>query len=216
MASNLRVAIYSRVSTLHDQNPEVQSSELRDFCKARGWLIVEEFVDHGYSGGTDKRPGLTALLKITRSRRVDIVCVVKLDRLGRSLRHLIDLLEEFNTIGVQFVSIRDQIDLTTASGRLMAHLLAAFGEFERGLVRERTLAGLAFARSRGKTLGRPKKRNDEAILKLRNEGLSYSQIQKRLGVSRPSIHRTLLAAGGTKSSSVLPKKTQTNQGPKND
>lgn len=134
-------------------------------------------------------------MTLIRARKIDVVIVTKLDRFARSLKHLVSALDEFTSLGVLFVSIGDQIDLTSASGRLMLHLLAAFAEFERGLVRERTLAGLAHARNCGKTLGRPKIRNDSAILKLRAEGLSYTQIQKQLGVSRPSVHRVLKTAG---------------------
>lgn len=152
----MRVATYSRVSTAHhDQKPEVQAAELRRYCTARGWSVIEEVIDHGFSGGSDQRPGLKRLLSLARTRQVDVVAVTKLDRLFRSLRHLVAVIDEIEGIGVKFISLHDQIDLTTASGRLMLHLLAAFGEFERGLIRERTLAGLAHARARGKRSGGP-------------------------------------------------------------
>jgi DNA invertase Pin-like site-specific DNA recombinase len=195
MTTAKKVLTYSRVSTADKQNPEVQNAELRRFCGARDWKIVEEIIDHGFSGGTDKRPGLQKLMTLIRTRKVDVVVVTKLDRMARSLRHLVSLLDEFQSLNVVFVSIGDQIDLTTASGRLMMHIVGAFSEFERALIRERTVAGLIHARNSGKTLGRPKVRNDDAILKLRAEGLSYSDIQKRLGVSRPAIHRAIKAAG---------------------
>ncbi len=198
---SMRAITYSRVSTSHhEQRPEVQVNELRRYCTARGWTVVEEVVDHGYSGGTDQRPGLKRLICLARSRQIDVVIVTKLDRLFRSLRHLVSTLDEFHALGIQFISIGDQIDLSTASGRLMTQILAAFSEFERGLIRDRTIAGLAFAKRNGKRLGRPKKANDSEILKLRSEGLSYSQIQKKLNVSRPAIRRAILSAG-TKSSS---------------
>jgi DNA invertase Pin-like site-specific DNA recombinase len=210
----MRAVIYSRVSTSDkNQNPEVQSAELRRFCEARGWELFEEITDHGFSGSTDKRPGLQRLVGLAKARKIDVVLVVKLDRLARSLRHLVSLLDEFASRGVQFVSIRDQIDLTTASGRLMMHLLGAFAEFERSLIRERTMAGLDHARRCGKKLGRPKTRDDAAILRLRQEGLSYTQIQKQLGVSRPSIHRAIVAATSTKSPPKLgPKSSNITRG----
>jgi DNA invertase Pin-like site-specific DNA recombinase len=209
----LRALIYARVSTSHhDQKPEAQIEELRRYCTARGWDISDEIVDHGYSGGTDQRPGLKRLMALVRARNVDVVVVTKLDRFARSLKHLVAALDEFSSLGVLFVSVGDQIDLTTASGRLMLHLLAAFAEFERGLIRERTLAGLAFARSQGKRLGRPKTRPDAEILRLRAQGASYSQIQRQLKISRPSIHRALVAAGGTKTSKIAIGKTVSNQG----
>jgi DNA invertase Pin-like site-specific DNA recombinase len=129
---------------------------------------------------------------------VDIVVCVKLDRFARSLRHLVTALDEFDTLGIQFVSIHDQIDLTTASGRLMMNMLGSFAEFERALIRERTVAGLQYARSIGKTLGRPKTCEVDAVLKLRAEGRTYTEIEKLLKTSRPSIRRAILA--GTKSS----------------
>jgi DNA invertase Pin-like site-specific DNA recombinase len=101
------------------------------------------------------------------------------------------MLDEFKDLNIQFLSVHDQIDLTTASGRLMLHIIAAFAEFERGLVRERTLLGLNHARNKGKILGRPKTRNDEAIQALRRQGLSFSQIQKRLSTSKGAICRAL-------------------------
>ena len=191
----MKVITYSRVSTSHhDQKPEVQKEELRRYCEARQWTIKEEIVDHGYSGGTDSRPGLKKLMVLVRSRRVDVVIVTKMDRLFRSLKHLVSTLDEFQSLGVVFISIYDQIDQSTASGRLMLQIIGAFSEFERALIRERTLIGLAHAKLKGKILGRPKKRDDNEILRLRKEGLSYSQIQMRLGVSRPGIWRALKEA----------------------
>jgi DNA invertase Pin-like site-specific DNA recombinase len=196
----MRIATYSRVSTAHhDQNPQIQVDELRRYCVARGWTVTEEITDHGYSGGSDQRPGLKRLLELVRSRRVDAVVVTKLDRLARSLKHLMTLLDEFSALGVQFVSLHDQIDLTTASGRLMLHILAAFGEFERGLVRERTLAGLAHARSKGVRLGRPPLYSPTKIQLLRSQGLSYREISAKTGAPMGSITRAL--AGARKSNS---------------
>lgn len=213
-----RALVYARVSTSDKgQKPEVQLTELRRFCAARGWDILEEITDHGFSGGTDKRPGLARLMSLARGRKVDVVVVAKMDRLFRSLRHLVTTLDEFQTLGVQFASIGDQIDLTTASGRLMLQIVGAFSEFERALVRERTLAGLAYARKQGKRLGRPKTRDDEAILALRRQGLSYSEIERRLGVSRPSIRRALIEnSTGTKTPEKRPQKSQSFQGGKDE
>ncbi|MBI3555223.1 MAG: recombinase family protein [Deltaproteobacteria bacterium] len=200
MASVSKVASYARVSTSHhEQKTEVQTEELRRHCAARGWDVIEEVIDHGYSGSNDQRPGLKRLMVLARARRVDIIIVTKLDRLFRSLRHLVTVLDELESLGVKFVSLHDQIDLTTASGRLMLHILAAFSEFERALIRERTLAGLAHARSKGKRLGRPRSRNDEAILSLRAQGMSYTAIQQRLGCERSAVYRALKAVAKTMS-----------------
>lgn len=208
----MRSLLYSRVSTLDKgQNPEVQMSELRRFCLSRGWENTNEISDIGYSGGTDQRPGLKKLLILARSRQIDVVICTKLDRMARSLKHLVSLLDEFNSLGIIFISVHDQIDLSTASGRLMVHIIGAFSEFERALIRERTMAGLAFAKSKGTKLGRPKKRDDVAILALRRQGLTYSQIQKKLRISRPAIGRALRESG-TKTLKNLFEKSQPNQG----
>lgn len=192
----MRAVTYSRVSTSHhDQKPEVQVNELRHYCAARGWDIVDEVVDHGYSGGTDQRPGLKRLMALVRSRQVDAVVVLKLDRLFRSLKHLVATLEEFQALGIVFVATKDNVDYSTPSGRLFVQILGSLSEFEKSLLRERTLLGLEYARSQGKKLGRPKKCDDAAIVRLRADGYSYSEIQRRLGVSRPSVNRALKTTG---------------------
>lgn len=188
----MRVATYSRVSTSHHgQNPEVQVHELRRYCEARRWHIEHEIVDHGFSGGTDSRPGLKQLLSLVRERKVDVVVVVKMDRLFRSLKHLVSTLEEWQAIGVQFVATKDNIDYTTPAGRLLAQILGSLAEFEKSLLVERTMLGLEHARRSGKKLGRPKTRDDVKIQALRNQGLSYTAIQKQLGVSRGAISRAM-------------------------
>ena len=154
--SDKRVLIYARCSTTqHDQHPEVQIEELRRYCSARGFEICEEVVDHGFSGSTDKRPGLKRLQELVRTRKVDAVVVVKLDRLFRSVKHLVSTLHEFSDLGVEFISLGEQLDFTTSSGKLLFHIIAAFAEFERGLIVERTKLGLAHAQSKGVQLGRP-------------------------------------------------------------
>jgi DNA invertase Pin-like site-specific DNA recombinase len=195
-----RIATYSRVSTAHhDQNPEIQVQELRRFCKARGWEIAHEIIDHGYSGSSDNRPGLRQLLTLVRSRQVDMVVVLKLDRLFRSLKHLVMTLEDFEALGVQFVAVRDNVDYSTAAGRLFVQVLGCLGEFEKALVRERTLLGLAHARAQGKRLGRPRIGKEREIRALRTQGLSYRQIEARLGVSRGTVHRALRSVPKTPS-----------------
>lgn len=193
----MRVASYSRVSTERDQNPEAQRIELSRYVLARGWDLTEEIVDHGFSGGTDQRPGLKRLMALARSRRVDVVIVTKLDRLARSLRHLVSLMDEFSALGIQFISLQDQIDMTTASGRLMLHLIGAFAEFERALIRERTRLGLAHARSKGSILGRPRLHDQAAIRALREDGKSYRAIAKLLGAPMGSIVRAIKDAPKT-------------------
>jgi DNA invertase Pin-like site-specific DNA recombinase len=136
---------------------------------------------------------LKQLLQLVRAREVDAVAVVKLDRLFRSLKHLVNTLSEFEALGVKFIATRDQVDMTTPAGRMFVQILGSLGEFERALIRERIMLGLDYARSRGKRLGRPKVNDDQAVRKLRGEGLSYQTIQRRLGVSKGAVCRALIA-----------------------
>ena len=191
------VAVYARCSTTKDQQPEVQLIELRRFCEARGWVVSYEVVDRGFSGSTDKRPGLKQLMDLVTRRKIDVVVVVKLDRLFRSLKHMVLTLQEMEDLGVEFVSLKDNLDLTTASGRLMLHVLSAMAEFERALISERTVAGLDYARSKGKHLGRPKTVDDDGILQLRANGLSFRKIMKELNCSMGAVNRALGAAPKT-------------------
>lgn len=188
----MRIVCYARVSTTHhDQKPELQLEEMRRYCLMKGWEIQEEIVDHGYSGSTDARPGLKKLLSMVRNREVDIVIVLKLDRLFRSLRHLVVTLDEWQDKGITFIAIKDQVDYTTSTGRFFVQLLGCLGEFEKSLLRERTIMGLEHAKARGVKLGRRKLRDDEAIHKLRKSGKSIRQIAKEHNVSTTAVQRSL-------------------------
>ncbi len=189
----MKVATYSRVSTSDKtQKPEVQVEELRRFSSARGWEVAHEIVDHGFSGGTDQRPGLKQLMALVRAREVDAVVVVKLDRLFRSLRHLVITLDEFQALGVTFVATKDAVDFSTPSGRLLIQILGCLSEFEKSLLVERTKLGLEYARRHGKRLGRPQIHDPEKIRALRSQGMSYSAIGKALNVPVGSIARALV------------------------
>lgn len=194
---NKRVALYARCSTTRDQNPELQLFELRRYCTLRNWTVVDEVTDHGFSGTSTDRPGLKRLLTMARERQVDIVIVLKLDRLFRSLKHIVLTLGEFEELGVEFVSVKDQIDLTTSAGRLLRNLLACFAEFEAALIRERTLIGLEHAVAMGKRLGRPKENDFDAIVNLRASGLSYRKIAAQLNCSMGAVCRALRIASKT-------------------
>lgn len=185
-----RVGIYCRVST-SDQSVEIQSSELEQFAAARGWVIAETFVDHGYTGKNTARPSLKRLLDAASKRKVDIVLVWKLDRFARSLGDLINMIQSLNERGVEFVSLRDNIDLTTSQGRLMLHMLGAFAQFERDLIVSRVRAGLEHAKRKGQRLGRPKRRNDEKIRELRNKGHTIRDVARLAGVSTTAVQRSL-------------------------
>lgn len=183
----MKVAIYARVST-HEQDPENQLLELRRYVTARQWTLVREYVDKGASGAKDSRPALNELLKDAKRRRVDVIVCWRLDRLGRSLKHLIATLDELHAFGVGFVSLNEGIDATTPAGRLQMHLLGAIAEFERARIVERIHAGLARARAHGKRLGRPKATVPSGGLAT-VVGLPLDAAAAKLGVSRSTLKR---------------------------
>src|SRR6202521_5123123 len=154
----MKAAIYARVSTTnHGQDISMQTRELREYCERRGFEIAGEYTDVGISGSKDSRPALNRLMADAKQRRFDAVCVWKLDRFGRSLRHLVNALADLESLGVSFVSLKDNLDLSTPSGRLMFQIIGAMAEFERSLIQERVRAGLRNAILKGKTLGRPRR-----------------------------------------------------------
>ncbi len=157
--NKLKVAIYARVSTL-DQKPENQIRELREYAKRRGFKIFREYVDHA-SGAKDSRPAIDELMRAARAGAFHVVLVWKLDRLGRSLQHLIQTIEELKKLKIDFITSTQEIDTTTASGRLVFHIFGAIAEFERELIRERIFLGLKRAKSEGKHTGRPKGSKDK-------------------------------------------------------
>jgi DNA invertase Pin-like site-specific DNA recombinase len=184
----MRAAIYARVSTF-DQEPENQLQELRRYVEARGWSAIE-FVDRGVSGAKDRRPALDQMIIDAKRRKFDIVVCWRLDRLGRNLRHLITLLDDFQALGVAFVSMGEGIDCTTPAGKLQLHILAALAEFERGRIQERVKAGLARARAQGVRLGRPRRRIAlEHLAEV--AGLPIREAARRLGVARSTVERLL-------------------------
>jgi DNA invertase Pin-like site-specific DNA recombinase len=197
-----RAAIYARVSTSNgSQDPQMQLRELREYAERRDLQIVEEYIDNGVSGSKDSRPALNRLMADAGQRRFDAVLVWKLDRFGRSLRHLVNSLAELEARGVAFVSLRDNLDLATPSGRLMFQIIGAMAEFERALIQERVRAGLRNAASKGVRLGRPRVFVSESrIDALRGAGASWRAIAKELGISLGTVHRA--AQGRTKKRAV--------------
>src|ERR1022692_2690809 len=187
-----RVALYARVSTCNGQDPEMQLRELREYAGRRGWEIAGEYTDHGVSGSKDSRPELNQLMADAHQRRFDAVLVWKIDRFGRSLKHLVNALADLCAYGVAFISFRDNIDLSTPSGRLMFQIIGAMAEFERSLIQERVRAGLRNARAKGKKFGRPRAQVDaDRVAALRREGLSWSQVCRTLNVSKGSAQRSV-------------------------
>jgi DNA invertase Pin-like site-specific DNA recombinase len=187
-----RVALYARVSTLNGQDPEMQLSELREYASRRGWSITREYVDQGISGSQESRPQLNELVADAHRRKFDAVLVWKIDRFGRSLKHLVNALADLCAYGVAFISFRDNLDLSTPSGRLMFQIIGAMAEFERSLIQERVRAGLRNALAKGKVFGRPRIEIDAIrVAELRREGLSWSQVCRTLSVSKGSAQRSV-------------------------
>lgn len=185
-----RAAIYARVSTHNGQNPEMQLDEVREFCRRRGWKIVGEFVDEGISGSKEHRPALDSLLSDCRKRLVDAVVVYRYDRFARSLRQLVNALEEFRALGIDFVSLHEGVDTSTPNGRLVFGIFASIAEFERELIRDRVRSGLALARSRGRQLGRPRIAVDAPkVASLRAQGRSWAAISTELGIGKGTAQR---------------------------
>ncbi len=191
-----RVALYARVPR-SGQTVEPQLHALRSYTTARGWEAVE-YVDGGVSGAKDRRPALDRLLADARRRRFDVVAVVKLDRLARSVRHLTALGADLEALGVGLVVLDQAIDTTTPSGRLLFNVLGAIAEFERDLIRERVAAGLASAKRRGAKLGRPRALSEEdgaRLERLARAGQGVRAIARVLGVSKDVVARELVRRG---------------------
>ncbi len=185
------VALYARVSTL-DQNCDLQLADLRRYVSQR-FSRAYEYVDQGVSGAQRRRPALDNLMTDARKRMFDVVLVWKFDRFARSLKHLMDSLEEFGTLGIDFVSFTEGIDTTTPSGQLLFHIVGAVAQFERDLIAERVRAGLAHARAMGKHIGRPRAKVDvQQVRILRNRGMSLRSIGRTLDVPVSRVRRALL------------------------
>jgi len=183
--STLRVALYARVSTKNNgQDPETQLMALRDYASARKLAVFAEYVDVGISGSKDSRPALNQLMADARKRRFDAVLVARFDRFARSTRHLVLALEEFNALGVDFISLSESVDTSTPMGKMVYTVIAAVAELERSLIRERVVMGLQRAKAQGKRLGRPSgtKANLRKIQKLKSQGLSIRQIASELKI----------------------------------
>jgi DNA invertase Pin-like site-specific DNA recombinase len=187
------MALYARVSTLNgQQDPEMQLSELREYATRRGLSVYEEYVDQGVSGSKESRPALNRLMSDAQRCRFDAVLVWKIDRFGRSLKHLVNSLADLSAYGISFISLRDNLDLSTPSGRLMFQIIGAMAEFERALIQERVKAGLRNARAKGKRIGRPRQHVDAPLVRrLRAEGISWRDISQRLGLGLGTVYRAL-------------------------
>ncbi len=181
MVKTKRVAIYARVST-DDQDESLQLTALREMVAQRGWELKAEYVDHGVSS-RDVRPQLEKLMRDAHKRRFDVVAVWKFDRFARSTRELVFALEQFQALGIDFVSVTQAIDTSGPMGKLVFSVLAAIAEFERELIRERVVAGMREAQRQGKHCGRPARKFDVAkAAALRGTGLSWRKLAAATGV----------------------------------
>jgi len=182
-------ALYARVSTKKQDN-ETQLRQLREYADRRG-LVVADYVDV-ISTGKEFRFNLQRLMTDARLKLFDVVIVARFDRFARSTRELVTALEEFQVLGIHFISLSESIDTSTPAGKMVFTMISAFAEFERNIIRERVRAGIEKARSKGKRLGRPKRIVDkEKVAFLSAAGQSVAQISRKLGVSRRTAARIL-------------------------
>ncbi len=188
-----RVALYARVSTANKkQDVETQLIPLREFCAQRGWEVTREYVDTGFSGSTESRPALDALMTDAKRGKFDAMLCWKLDRVGRSLKHLIGLLAELDAVRVSFVSLSDNLDLTTPQGRLMFQIIGAMAEFEKSLIVERVTAGMRRAKALGHLPGRKRQPLDLAAVRVRmTAGESLRGVAKTLAISPALLSKRL-------------------------
>jgi DNA invertase Pin-like site-specific DNA recombinase len=194
-----RAAIYARVSTTNNgQDPLVQTREMKDYCPRRGWMIVDEYVDMGISGTKEKRRELDRLMADAHRRRFDVVVVWRFDRFARSVSHLLRALETFQTLGIEFVSLSEQLDTSTPTGKMVFTVLGAVAELERSLIVERVRAGMRNARAKGKRIGRPPR--TQLSLEDRKSiaeaywvrKVSFRQLAKRFDTSIGTVQRCAL------------------------
>jgi DNA invertase Pin-like site-specific DNA recombinase len=202
MTAAVRVALYLRVSTLNGQTTLNQRRELEAVAARSGWRVVRVFEDNGISGakGRDKRPALDAMLKACVRREVDMVAAWSVDRLGRSLQHLVHLFAELQSLSVDLYLHPQSFDSSTPSGRALLQMSAVFAEFERAMLRERVNAGLARAKAQGKRLGRPRTRGatDARIRALRAQGMGMVAIARKLKCGGGTVWRALREGEGSR------------------
>ena len=188
-----RVAIYGRVSTT-EQTSDNQISFLQEIVNRNGWELVQTYVDEGISGtkGRDKRPEFDRLCKDMIRRKFNRILVWDISRLGRSLQHLVEFLNDVQSVNCHLYIHQSGLDTSTPSGRMMFQMVGVFSEFERSMISERVKLGLKRVKSKGTKLGRPKSLNQskiQTISELKNEGKSLSEIAFEMGVSKMTIHR---------------------------
>ena len=192
-----RAALYCRVSTA-DQHPETQLCDLREMAKQRGYEVVREYTDI-ISGAKSKRPGLDQLMSDARRHRFDVVLVAAFDRIARNVRHFLEVLDELNSLQIEFVSKRENIDTGGPLGRAMVVIVGAISELERSLIVERVRAGMRRAKLEGRRIGRaPLNVDRAAIVRDRVSGMSLTEVAKKHHVSRATVCRLVNESGRLK------------------
>jgi DNA invertase Pin-like site-specific DNA recombinase len=197
-----KAAIYMRVSTA-DQRVESQLYDLRELAAQRGFEIVHEYADRGISGTKARRPGLDALMADARRKKFSVVLVAAFDRVARSTKHFLQLIDELDSLGVVFLSRRENIDTSGPMGRLFLTLISSIAELESDLIRDRVRLGMARARREGRQIGRARLDiNREQVVIDRREGMSLTAVAKRHNISRASVCRLMKEANGVCSLSL--------------
>lgn len=185
MGSKIKVAIYLRVST-QDQNCDLQREDLLQYTNSREWNVFQVYEDKA-TGTNSNRSSLKQMLQDARHRRFDVLICWKLDRIARSLKDLVTIIQELTELGVSFVALKDSVDLTTSAGRLMLHIIGSFAQFEADIIKERVRSGLDAARRKGTRLGRPPQVSLNKVLELQERGFSLGRIAKQIGVSKSAV-----------------------------
>lgn len=202
--SRLKAAVYVRVSTA-EQNVDSQLYDLRELATKRGFEIVQEYRDCGVSGRRAKRPGLDALIADARRKRFSTVLVTAFDRVARSVKHFLQLMDEFDDLGVVFISRRENVDTSGPMGRLFLTLIGSIAELESDLIRDRVRAGLRRARLDGVRIGRtPMNVDRAAIVRDRMNGMTLTAVAKKWGISRSLVCKLVKRSRGGEEGSVLP------------
>jgi len=189
-----KAAIYVRVST-PDQHVESQLYDLRELASQRGFEVVHEYEDRGFCGKNARRPGLDALMADARGKKFSVVLVAAFDRIARSTRNFLQVIDELDSMGIEFISRRENVDTSGPMGRLFVTIISAIAELERALVADRVKSGMRLARLSGKTIGRARLDIDrEQVVQDRRSGMSLTQVAKRHNISRASVCRLMKGA----------------------
>ena len=189
MAKKSKVAIYARVST-DDQTTDAQLRDLREYVKNRNWKNVQEFIDEGVSGSKDSRPSWNELWDEIQKGRVNVLLVHALDRLGRSLPHLVKIITACVERDITLISFRENIDLSTSSGRMIVGIFSVLAEYELSMIRERTKAGLRAAKARGSQIGKKRRYFDkQKATELRDQGWGQIRIARELGIGVGRVNK---------------------------